>query len=175
VRGEQHNDENGVAGEPPRPRSVARRQHGGNGPQRDSEAKFEIQEAPRERQAIQEHHRGKRGEFDPPLHREFERHRPRDGQDLRQPQEQAGGVLDPDQPRPLRHHQVHREVGGERQLDPVIGIGGRGPVGGEEVHAREVVRVIDHRGDRHEQRRRERSDYQEPKNRPGKQVQVDAG
>ena len=78
MRRKQRRDKRGVDSEPHRPWPILHHQHGGDAPQRNAEAEFEIHEAPGKRQAVQKHQRDKAGKLDAAFHHTFERYRPAD-------------------------------------------------------------------------------------------------
>ena len=80
MRRKQRRDENRVDDQAHRPCALRHGKISGDGPERDAQAELEIDEAPAERQAVEEHQRRKAGDLDTPLHHPFEHKRAADDQ-----------------------------------------------------------------------------------------------
>ena len=164
MRRKQRRDENRVDDQAYRPCALRHGKITGDGPERDAEAELEIHKTPGERQAVEEHQRRKAGDLDAPLHHTFEHERAADDQQLAQEQKQPGGIFDAEEPRQLRDQQIHREIRIERPPHLVIRVGVGRAVLAQNIHAGEVIGIIDHRRNRRQQHGQKRGGGQQREN-----------
>ena len=158
---EQRDDANGMDRQAKRPRPAPQDQPEREAPKRHGHAEFEIEKPPGEGQRVQEKQREEAAQFKAALDREFQGDGAADQQHLRAGEEKAHRELHIDEPRQPGHDEVDREIWIKRPVHLIIGRMPAGAVVRQNIHAGEMVAVIQHRRYRCREDKRKRQSGQQ--------------